>query len=340
MFETFITDYGCSNAAIYKGQKGEIYLHGSNKLYVSLDNGRIWESIALDDNGSEERKPFAHSNTSMRMSDGRLMMAVWDPTPEIVKEHNMNGSTFSMVFSDDEGITASESYPLCKEIGCYYIMNDRLLRLKSSRIILPICKHPTERFGAGVENEGMVTTAYSDDGGKTWAFGEWKDGNYQEPMVVQREDETLLMYMRSKRGFMSVSKSYDEGEHWTEPELTDMRMPCAPFCVKKDMYSGYIFVIWIDSFPAEKAQFPRTPLCMAVSRDDGETFEKVCVIENNPAQGYGYPCILFDKDEILISYYVNNASNAYCDENQRIKLKVYSRHELAVEQITKVPLFD
>lgn len=333
MYETFITDYGNTNCMLIRSPDGCLRLLGADRRFVSRDDGLTWVE---DDPAAPQPDRF---NTAMRMPDGRLMAVVWDSKPEIVRRYNMNGTTFSLVLSDDEGATYAARWPLCDEEGCFYVMNDRLLRLKSGRILLSICRHPNDKLALGVENAGMVTTAYSDDEGRSWRFGEWLDGNYQEPMAVQAADGSLMMFMRSHRGFLSVSHSGDEGAHWTQPAFTAVHMPCAPFCAKLDPYSGYIFLVWDDSFPAKQFQYPRTPLRMAVSRDNGKTFARVMTLENDPDQNYGYPSILFEKDRLFINYYVNDAGRVFNGASHRIKLKIVRRDEMRVEEVVRRPLF-
>ncbi len=333
MFETYITGYGSTNCMLVRAADGRLRVLGAKRRYISADRGRTWRE---DDPPLRQTDYF---NTAMRMPDGRLLLVVWDPAPDIVKRYHMNGTTYSLALSDDEGATFAERWPLSNETGCFYVMNDRLLRLKNGRILLAICLHPNEKLALGIENAGMVTTAFSDDEGRSWQFGEWLDGNYQEPMAVEAEDGTLMLFMRSPRGFLSVSFSRDGGERWTQPAFTDMRMPCAPFCVKLDPYSGFIFLVWDDSFPAEQFLFPRTPLCMAVSEDHGKTFRKVMTLENDPDQNYGYPDILFDSDEIFVNYYVDDGGRSFNGARHRIKLKIIPRAEMQVEEIVRRPLF-
>lgn len=333
MYETYITDYGNTNCMLIRGADGALRLIGGETRRVSYDNGRTWQA------DTPALPELDRANTALRMPNGQLLMVVWDPEPEIVKENHMNGTTFSLALSDDEGATYAARWPLCDDIGCYYVMNDRLLRLRSGRILLSLCKHPTEKLSVGIENEGMVTTAYSDDEGKTWRFGNWLDGNYQEPMTIEKEDGTLKMFMRSHRGYLSVSRSSDGGEHWTEPVLSNIPMPCSPFCVKKDPFSNCVFLVWDHSFPAARFQYPRSPLHMAVSLDDGETFAMVEALESNPDYNYGYPSILFDRDEIFVNYYENDAGRTFKSDRHRIKLKIFRRDELNVERVSRVPLF-
>ena len=108
-----------------------------------------------------------------------------------------------------------------------------------------------------------------------------------------------------------------------------LKSPCAPYFLRKDPYTGWVFIAWDNSFPAPQHQYPRCPLSLGVSRDDGKTWEYICDIENDPMSSYGYPSIFFTKDEILVSYYEELGYRPFNPDEQRCKLSIFRRADLA-----------
>ena len=77
---------------------------------------------------------------------------------------------------------------------------------------------------------------------------------------------------------------------------------------------------------------------LGVSRDDGQPWELICDIENDPMSSYGYPSIFFTKDTILVAYYEELGYRPFRPEEQRCKLSIFRRADLTVDRVTKIPL--
>ena len=56
-------------------------------------------------------------------------------------------SVVVLLISDDEGKTFKDSVKINKGEHAYFIMNNRLIRTKSGRILLPVCHVPDEFIG-------------------------------------------------------------------------------------------------------------------------------------------------------------------------------------------------
>ena len=147
-------------------------------------------------------------------------------------------------------------------------------------------------------------------------------------MVAQGSDDTIHMYMRTGYGYLYYSKSCDDGITCEQEQQSMLRSPCTPYCINYDEYSNKFFAIWDNSFPSLQHQFPRSPICLAVS-DDCVNWKMLLELDNSPMHSYGYPMIHFDENEILITYYENN-SRGYNAPDHKLKMKLFSREELDI----------
>ena len=112
----------------------------------------------------------------------------------------------------------------------------------------------------------------------------------------------------------------------------------APFAIKRDPYTGYIFVVWDNSYPSNHRLYPRTPICLGVSRDEAKTWDFIAELDNNPADNYGYPAIHFMEDRLLIPYYEGVNSRSFgCPKSCKMKIVFCDEMRYAVKK--KVKLF-
>jgi sialidase-1 len=206
--------------------------------------------------------------------------------------------------STDDGRTWSE----CEQIstpGWYCTNNDHVLRLKSGRIVLPahgVLGGGPYRGGASKLESFMYL---SDDEGRTWrrsTNGMTAVGRgCHEPTIVERRDGTLLCYLRTTNACIYQSTSADGGDHWTEPEPTELIAPDSPPLLKRIPTTGDLLLVW--NRVASKKGTPRTPLTAAVSRDDGETWTNLRHLEHRADRDAAYASVYFHHDEALVCYY-------------------------------------
>lgn len=314
-----------------------IYSTNNGKVFKkSLDCGRTFVESWTVNLG----KITANSNV-IRLIDGRWMMPLKNK-PKNTLAAEMLGADFTVVFSSDEGKTWSGERKVNEISGCYYLMNARLLRLKSGRILMPLCYHPDELLSKEYfENKGYSGCYFTDDEGQTWQHGTWIKGNIAqgmlaEPMVIET-DGKVLMYMRTGTGYLYMSESKDGGETFSEERPTSLRSPNAPFAVAKDKYSGKIFAVWDNAFPSPIHQYPRSPICMAVS-SNGNDWDFIMELDNNPMHNYGYPALYFTKKEIIVTYYYNE-SRRFNNQINQIKLKIIDRKNLKIRKYYYEKLF-
>ena len=215
---------------------------------------------------------------------------------------------------------------LCSTPGCYYVHNGRILQLSTGRILIPANWVPSSCYGKDIETSDLSGAFYSDDNGATWQESNWiaaetPGDHLAESIAVELKDGTVKCFMRSTSGYMRQAISKDGGVTWEKEYATQLRMPCSPFAVEKDPYTGNYYAAWINSFPAPVYQYPRCPLALAVSTDETETWQILQELENDPACSYGYPVIEFSPDRIFLLYYVNPDGRGYHASSHRLNKK-------------------
>jgi len=70
--------------------------------------------------------------------------------------------------SDDDGQTWSKPQYIMQSLGYYVINNDRLVQLKSGRILLPSAFHRWRGGDYGIDYRAIGVVFCSDDDGQTW----------------------------------------------------------------------------------------------------------------------------------------------------------------------------
>lgn len=156
-----------------------------------------------------------------------------------------------------------------------------IAQLSSGRIIVPISYRAPERTGGMF----VAKVAYSDDGGRTWLHdstdlpldvgGRFGESGAIEPVVVQRNDGTVWMVIRTQYGIFYESFS-DDGRVWTEPQPAPFKASNAPAQVTR-LSDGRLVLIWNHSigppFHDGYISYARQVLNAAISTDDGRTWQ-------------------------------------------------------------------
>jgi len=73
---------------------------------------------------------------------------------------------------------------------------------------------------------------------------------------------------------------------WSDAEPTDIRSPLSPASIKRIPKTGDLLMVWNDHADiAAVLRGKRTPLTVAVSRDEGKTWEKRKTLYDDPLAG-------------------------------------------------------
>jgi sialidase-1 len=229
-----------------------------------------------------------------------------------------------MIISDDETKTWSAPVKCANEPGYYTINNDRVVQLKNERIVIPVAF-----YGSGESNgDNGIYAYYSDDTGETWNRSQQvpnpKHVKLEEPGVIELKNGDLMMFIRTDAGLQYLSYSSDKGEHWSEVQPGCIRSPLSPASIKRIPSTGDLLLVWNDNYdPQHKDGGNRSPLCLAISKDEGKTWEKRKTLEGDPYGWYCYTTIRFFGDHVLLGHATGN-TNEYIG--------------LAVTQVTRLSL--
>ena len=283
----------------------------------SDDRGRTWTkddvTVVSNDGGMN-----VMSVSFLRLRDGRIAL--------LYLRKNSTADCRPMIrFSSDEAKSWTEPAVTISDSGYFVLNNDRAVQLRSGRIILPVALH-TLPDGTST-TRGTVMAYFSDDQGKTWRRSKSRleaptptPNGLQEPGVVELKDGRLMMFCRTDTGRQYVSHSNDGGDTWSEPEASNIMSPLSPASIERVPGKGDLLMVWNDhskvdeSFRAtadsaggdaakgRRSTGKRTPLTVAISRDEGKTWERVRNIADAPDGWYCYTAIEFVSGRVLLAY--------------------------------------
>ena len=209
-------------------------------LRRSTDGGKTWgepRKIA-DVPGPKEKNPLA---VAQKLADPKDVtynnpVMIADPSGAI---HFLFCLEYMRCFysrSDDDGktwsapaeITAAAFDPYKKEYGWKVLATGpgHGIRLRSGRLVVPVW---LSLGTGGHARPSVVSTIYSDDGGKTWKCGEiaipntaeWVNPN--ESAVAELPDGSVMLNARceSKANRRLITTSVDGATKWKEPRFDD-----------------------------------------------------------------------------------------------------------------------
>jgi predicted neuraminidase len=266
---------------------------------LSKDGGMTWTSedrtLAANEQGLN-----AMSVSFLRLKSGEIALFV-------INKNTMRDSRPVMRISRDEGKTWSKPTPTIPDTGYFVLNNDRVVQLKSGRILLPVALHRNETDDPKKFNGQGIAMAYmSDDKGKSWRRSKTvlenpgSPNGFQEPGIVELKNGRLLMYLRTSQGSQYVSYSSDNGDTWTPPQPSNLKSPLSPASIKRIPKTGDLLAVWNDH--SKEPSRRRTPLTLAISRNDGQTWERAQDIEVDPQGWYCYTAIEFVEGRVLLAY--------------------------------------
>ncbi len=206
-----------------------------------------------------------------------------------------------MRISSDEAKTWSKPKRCMESEGYHVVNNDRFVQLPNGRIIFPTSVHEAPNWA-----NGKVMCYYSDDNGDTWLQSEQATNPenivLQEPGIVELKNGKLMLFCRTDTGVQYFSFSGDNGETWSPVVPGNIKSPLSPASIERIPTTGDLLLLWNNNYKPERDGGKRTPFNLAISKDDGLSWEKIKTIESDPAGWYCYTAIEFVDNHVLLGH--------------------------------------
>lgn len=283
-------------------------------LRTSSDCGETWSEDRIVARNSVETNGNVMSVSFLPLDDRRLALFY------IQKETSADGTVLSRILmreTSDGGETwaeASDCSGTALPKGYYCLANDRVVRLRSGRVLMPLA----------LDRSTGVVCLCSDDNCRTWkasrtisapATEGGKHVLFEEPGLFERRDGSVVIYIRTDKGRQWHAVSSDGGETWGPCTPWRFASPRAPMQVVR-LRDGRLLAVWNDiSRHPERLEGcpnwtcgPRTPLTLAVSADDGKTWSDGKDLESSfdassfLRHWYCYVAALDLGDRLLLAY--------------------------------------
>lgn len=293
---------------------------------ASSDNGATWskkDEIVLANEGNWN----VMSVSLLRLADGRIALFY-------LRKNSLSDCRPLVRFSNDEAKSWSKPVQIIpNDAAGYYVMNnDRAVQLASGRLIAPVALHNRPDWEKPDWN-GSIACYLSDDSGKSWRRSntmqqahdsEKKRVTAQEPGVVELNDDRLLMWIRTGAGEQYRCFSKDGGDTWSPFEPMGLASPRSPASIERIPSTGDLLVAWNNHarLPVDQRK-ARTPFTLAISRDEGATWENIHDLDADPNGWFCYTAIEFAGDHALLGHVAGDP--------------ITGQH-LATTRITRVPL--
>lgn len=300
---------GSSFASVCKRNENDYLIVATG--YGKYDDLAFSELVNLDINIKTKQftgMSLFQENLAKIQTGGNSLLKISDKTilsfffgKESTKDINIY-----MKSSIDNGLTWSGPKMINTITGVYqHCANNRAILLSSGRILLPMAI-------GGTGSKNYVFCYYSDDKGATWKNTRLfytQNNSLYEPCVVELNNGKLIMTIRNSSGKIIFASSNDHGLTWTDFIKSDITSPDSPSTIAKIPGKNLLVLSWNNNdriFDYHN----RSPLSLAISKDDGKTWKYLFDIENALNIGAYYPTINFANDKMLITYTKKGAGDS------------------------------
>jgi len=273
------------------GDNASAYLAGR----YSDDGGRTWTnkdvSILQNEGGMN-----IMSVSLLRLKNGNVAMLY-------LRKNSVSDCIPFMRISTDEARSWSDPVRCIDGDGYYVVNNDRFIQLPDGRIIFPTALHDSGEMG-------KIMCYYYEDNGETWIKSQQVSNPenivLQEPGIIELKNGKIMMFCRTNSGVQYISYSDDRGETWSSIEAGNIKSPLSPASVERIPKTGDLLLVWNNNYVPERDGGKRTPFNLAISKDDGVSWQKVKSIESDPKGWYCYTAIEFVDNHILLGHCAGN----------------------------------
>ena len=309
----------------FRGDSGDDHAFADLSMMRSRDGGRSWgeDTIILTFEGED--------GVNM-MSPALLMMQNGDVGLFYLVRLTYSRTQIFLRRSSDGGRTWGERVVCTPQEDFFVMNNDRVVRLVSGRIIVPVASH---RAGEGyMDGRSVSVFFYSDDDGITWnwfvdkcslPYSSYCYSGLQEPGVLELAPGIVWGWARTDLGRQFEMFSVDGGERWSACQPSRFTSPNSPLSMKRDS-DGTIYAVW-NPIPNYEGRFAswdavtggRFPMVIAASRDNGKTFSSPKAFEWDESRGYCYCAMCFTEEALLLAYCAGDGTDGSCLTRTRIR---------------------
>jgi len=279
----------------YTGTSSDDHANAFLAGRYSSDKGKTWTQ--------KDAKIVEQEGTMNVMSVSLLRLQNGDIALFYLRKNSTTDCQPMIRISKDEAMTWSEPVRCMTDKEGYFVLNNnRVIQLKNGRLLFAVALHqsPGEEKANSV---GRLWSYFSDDNGATWKPGEEvanpENIVTQEPGLIELKNGDIMMFVRTMSGVQYFSYSKDKGETWSAVEPGNLKSPCSPASMSRIPSTGDLLVVWNDN----RVNQNRTPLNIAISKDEGKTWINNRMLENDPKGSYCYTAIHFTGDDVLIGYF-------------------------------------
>lgn len=294
----------------FYGTGGSDWAGARISAMTSRDRGRTWgDKFTLQENIAEMN---VMEPDLLRLRSGKVLF--------LFCRKNSPADCHPMVrVSDDDAKTFSPPQPMAITPSPSYtgFNHDRAIQLKTGRILMPVFYTTDYRVDPHIRSR----VYYSDDEGKSWKPSETildlkqSKAGAQEPGVVELKDGRILLWVRTDLGRIYKSYSSDRGQTWSELVPMNVESPLSPQSIKRHPRTKDLVLVW------NRSKDRRWPLAAAVSKDEGDTWTNMKILDETPDVTFSYTSIEWLKDRALFTYYFSPKA-AGKDGRWSLKLKV------------------
>lgn len=278
---------------------------------ISRDGGRTWgERRILMAPGPDDVSMYSPS--LLRLRSGKILFR-YEIYHHFIPGEPCCISAFACV-SSDECAGFSPPVTIWKRSAHHMGFPHDMVQLSGGRVLAPSCYDHGVVLAAcdkGPVGEDAVEAGgfYSDDEGESWK----ECDNYvylpmrgaMEPMVAELTDGRLLMVVRTQLGSLFKSYSSDGGQTWSNAQTTGLSSCESCPALVRIPQTGDLLLVWNHSLYDPKFDHSgfRTPLTVAISKDEGRTWGGVKDIETDPEWEFTNPQPLVTRrGTVLIAY--------------------------------------
>lgn len=272
---------------------------------ISKDGGDTWsnsDEIVIENEGGLN----VMSVSLLRLQSGEIALFY-------LRKNATDDCIPMMRLSVDEGKTWGDAVPCITDKKGYFVLNnDRVIQLNNGRLLLAVAQHNVP--GGTFTGKGKLYSYYSDDKGMTWQSSMMVENpneiTFQEPGLVELKDHSILMVIRSNAGTQCFTHSNDGGETWSAVTKSQLISPVSPATIERIPKTNDLLAVWNYNVSTdEKISKQRTPLTIAISKDEGVSWTKIKTLEDNPDGWYCYIAMDFVDNNVLLGYCAGRQSN-------------------------------